>query len=58
MEKEGEHPACILTRDEAIPVLDNVVVATIGKHIWGASTEVLLGPEDGSSCSERAARAA
>ncbi len=49
MEKEGEHPACILTRDEAIPVLDNIVVATISKHVWGASTEVLLGPEDGMS---------
>jgi mRNA interferase MazF len=49
MEKEGTHPACILTRDEAIPVLDSVVVATVSKHIWGANTEVILGPEDGMS---------
>lgn len=47
MELEGEHPVCVLTRDEAIPVLDNVVVATVSKHIWGIPTEVRLGPEDG-----------
>lgn len=47
MEEEGEHPACVLTRDEAIPALDNIVVATVSKHIWGIPTEVRLGPEDG-----------
>lgn len=47
MEKVGRHPVCILTRNEAIPVLDNIVVATVSKHIWGVSSEVLLGPEDG-----------
>jgi mRNA interferase MazF len=47
MEKEGEHPVCVLTREEGIPVLDNVIVATISKHIWGIPTEVVLGPEDG-----------
>ena len=47
MEREGEHPVCILTRNEAIPVLDNVVIATVSKHIWGIPTEVLLGPDDG-----------
>ena len=47
MEREGEHPACVLTRDEAIPILDNIVVATVSKHIWGTPTEVLLGPEEG-----------
>ncbi len=46
-EQEGEHPVCVLTRDEAIPSLDNVVVATVSKHIWGIETEVLLGSEDG-----------
>lgn len=47
MEKEGEHPVCVLTRNEGIPVLDNIIVATISKHIWGIPTEVVLGPEDG-----------
>jgi len=49
MEKVGRHPVCILTRNEGIPVLDNIVVATVSKHIYGASTEVLLGVEDGMS---------
>jgi mRNA interferase MazF len=47
MEAEGRHPVCVLTRDEAITRLDNVVVATISSHIWGLQSEVLLGPEDG-----------
>lgn len=47
METEGRHPVCVLTRDEAIPSLDNIVVATVSKHIWGLRSEVLLGPEDG-----------
>jgi len=49
MEREGEHPVCVLTRDEAIPVLDNIVVATVSKRIWGIPTEVRLGPDDGMS---------
>ena len=49
MEVEGRHPVCVLTRDEAIPSLDNIVVATVSKHIWGLRSEVLLGPEDGMS---------
>ncbi len=47
MEAEGRHPVCVLTRDEAVPSLDNVVVATVSSHIWGLRSEVLLGPEDG-----------
>ena len=47
MEAEGCHPVCVLTREEAIPSLDNVVVATVSKHVWGLSSEVPLGPEDG-----------
>ncbi|HXV04410.1 MAG TPA: type II toxin-antitoxin system PemK/MazF family toxin [Solirubrobacterales bacterium] len=47
MEQEGEHPVCVLTRNEAIPILDNIVVATISTHIWGIPTEVRLGPGDG-----------
>ena len=42
MEREGEHSVCILTRNEAIPVLDNVVIATVCKHIWGLRSEVQL----------------
>jgi len=47
MEAEGRHPVCVLTRNEAIPRLDNVVVATISSRIWGVPSEVPLGPEDG-----------
>lgn len=47
MEAEGRHPVCVLTRNEAIIRLDNVVVATISSHIWGVRSEVTLGPEDG-----------
>ena len=49
MEAEGRHPVCVLTRDEAIPRLDNVVVATVSKHIRGLRSEVLLDLEDGMS---------
>jgi len=49
MEAEGRHPVCVLTRDEAITNLDNVVVATVSKNIRGLRSEVLLGPEDGMS---------
>jgi mRNA interferase MazF len=47
MEVEGRHPVCVLTRDEAIPRLDNVVVATISSRIRGLISEVLLGAYDG-----------
>lgn len=47
MEAEGRHPVCVLTRNEAIPRLDNVVVATISSRTWGLQSEVPLGPEDG-----------
>jgi mRNA interferase MazF len=47
LEEEGRHPVCVLTRDEAIPGLRNVVVATVTSHIWGLKSEVVLGPEDG-----------
>jgi mRNA interferase MazF len=49
MEAEGRHPVCVLTRDEAISRLDNIVVATISSHTWGLQSEVPLGPEDGMS---------
>jgi len=47
MEAEGRHPVCVLTRNEAILRLDNVVVATISSRVWGVPSEVPLGPEDG-----------
>lgn len=47
LEVEGRRPVCVLTRDEAIPGLRNVVVALVTAHIRGLISEVLLGPEDG-----------
>ena len=47
MEAEGRHPVCVLTRDEAISHLDNVVVATISSRIRDLKSEVRLGPDDG-----------
>jgi len=47
LEVEGRRPVCVLTRDEAIPVLRNVVVATITKNVRGIASEVPLGPDDG-----------
>jgi mRNA interferase MazF len=47
MEAEGRHPVCVVTRDEAVQRLDNVVVATITSRQRGIESEVALGPEDG-----------
>jgi mRNA interferase MazF len=47
LEVEGRRPVCILTRDEAIPVLSNVVVALITRTIREIPSEVVIGPEDG-----------
>jgi mRNA interferase MazF len=47
LEVEGRRPVCILTRDEAIPGLRNLVVALVTARIRGLVSEVLLGPEDG-----------
>lgn len=43
----GRRPACVLTRQAAIPVLTSVVVATATRTIRGIDTELFLGPEDG-----------
>jgi mRNA interferase MazF len=45
--EEGRRPVCVLTRDEAIPRLRNVVVALVTRTVRGIETEVLLGPDDG-----------
>lgn len=44
---EGRRPALILTRSEAIPVLNRVVVAPITRTIRGIPTEVRLDQADG-----------
>jgi mRNA interferase MazF len=43
----GRRPACILTRQAAIPVLNSVIVAPATRIIRGIPTEVALGREDG-----------
>jgi len=45
--EEGRRPVCVLTRDEAIPKLQNVVVALITRTIRGIDTEVQLDASDG-----------
>jgi mRNA interferase MazF len=47
LEVEGRRPVCVLTRDEAISGLRNVVVALVTGRIRGLVSEVRLGPEDG-----------
>lgn len=44
---EGRRPVLVLTRDEAIPVLRNVVVALVTRTIRGIPTEVPLTEADG-----------
>jgi mRNA interferase MazF len=43
----GRRPACVLTRQAAIPVLASVLVAPATRTIRGIPTEVRLGAEDG-----------
>jgi mRNA interferase MazF len=43
----GRRPACILTRQAAIPVLNAVLVAPATRTVRGIPTEVRLGPDDG-----------
>jgi mRNA interferase MazF len=47
LEQEGRRPVLVLTRDEAIPRLRNIVVALITRTIRGIDSEVELGPQDG-----------
>jgi mRNA interferase MazF len=47
LEAEGRRPVCILTRDEAIGSLRNVVVALVTGRMRGLDSEVTIGPEDG-----------
>jgi len=45
--EEGRRPVCVLTRDEAIPKLQNVVVALVTRTIRGIDTEIQLDTSDG-----------
>ena len=47
LEQEGHRPVVVLTRNEALPRLRNVVVALVTRTIRGIDTEVQLGPADG-----------
>jgi mRNA interferase MazF len=47
LEQEGRRPVVVLTRDEALPRLRNVVVALVTRTIRGIDTEIELGPTDG-----------
>lgn len=43
----GRRPVCVLTRQEAIPVLGRVTVAPATRTVRGIPTEVAMGPRDG-----------
>jgi mRNA interferase MazF len=43
----GRRPACVLTRQAAIPVLSSVLVAPATRTVRGIPTEVALGRGDG-----------
>ena len=43
----GRRPVLVVTRNEAIPVLNRVVVAPITRTVRGIPTEVTLGSDDG-----------
>ena len=45
----GRRPVLVVTRNEAIPVLNKVVVAPITRTVRGIPTEVPLDSEDGVS---------
>ena len=47
LEQEGRRPVLVLTRDEALPGLRNVLVALVTRTVRGIPTEVELGPSDG-----------
>ena len=47
LEVEGRRPVCVLTRDEAIGTLRNVVVALITTRKRNLESEVMLGVDDG-----------
>jgi len=50
---DGRRPVLVLTRDEAIPSLNAVVVALVTRTIRGIPTEVELGPADRAASERR-----
>jgi len=46
-QRSGRRPFLILTRDEAIPVLNQILAVPATRTIRQIPTEVLLGPDDG-----------
>ncbi len=47
-ESDGQRrPVLVVTRSEAIPVLNSILVAPVTRTIRGIPTEILLGAEDG-----------
>jgi mRNA interferase MazF len=46
LEEEGRRPVVVLTRDEALPRLRNVIVALVTRTIRGIESEVQIGPAD------------
>ncbi len=47
---EGRRPVCVLTRNEAIPKLNNLVVALVTRTIRNIPSEVRLSTDDGMPC--------
>lgn len=47
LEEEGRRPVVVLTRDEALPRVRNVVVALVTRTIRRIESEVEIGPADG-----------
>ena len=43
----GRRPACVVTRQAAIPVLTSILVAPATRTVRGIPTEVRLGTDDG-----------
>ena len=47
-EAEGQRrPVLVVTRSEAVPVLDRIIVAPVTRTVRGIPTEIRLGSEDG-----------
>ena len=47
LEDEGRRPVLVLTPDEALPRLRNILVALVTRTDRGIETEVEIGPADG-----------
>jgi mRNA interferase MazF len=45
--EDARRPVLVVTRSEAVPVLQAIVVAPVTRTVRGISTEVSLGPDEG-----------